>query len=184
MLGALILGIIVAAGIAYAGIVVIYPITGSVSEENPPVVFEEGSNSGSPGLNGGTVEVSIGDNGASAVLSLQATYQTTYVVNILKIANNDASNTYYVKVAVVSPIAADEVSEAKMLIDIDGDGTVDTSLDLTSTVSPVTFTLPAGSTATVSFKFVIAEDQSFTGTLNFELSLYYSPETPIPAPPS
>ncbi len=167
--------------IVFAGLAVIYPVTGTVSEVKPPVVFVLGSNANAAGLWGTPLTVTLGTNQTSASLSLQATYGETYVKDILLINNTDTVNSYYVQLYVTSPLNSTKFTGADMLIDLNNDGVPDIVVNLLNTsISPV-FLIPAASNVTVSFNFTIPEGVPLdTAPAAFQVSLHYSAENPPP----
>ena len=183
---ALLAAIVMLAGVvSYAGFVVVYQITGNVSETQPLVYFTAGTNNNTIGLDGNKMQAIIGSNGTSATVNFSVTYGDTYIVDLLNITNN-ASTTYYAKLCVATPVTSSTgvVSSAEALV-VDSTGSVLGTLDLlTSGNCTGTFAIPAGSNVTVDFHFTLSEGtQLDTSPLNFTITLQYSNENPVPATP-
>ena len=173
-----------AAVTAYAGVLVVYPVNVQVSEVAPPIHFAEGANAGAAGLGGGTITVTLGANQTSATVSFQVTYQDTYIIDPLRIVNDDTANAYYAKLCVATPLASATgvVTTAEAIVS-DGTATLAT-VDLTTTGCSTEFTIPAGATLYVHFHTTLQEGtQLDTGTLTAQLTLQWSPESPVPSQP-
>ncbi len=170
---------VLVATMAYASIVVIYPLNVSVSEVAPPVKFQAGSNANQTGL-GGTMTVIIGKNQTSATVSFQVTYQTNYIHDLLEIVNT-AGNDYYVAIRVDTPLASSTgvVSSAQLILDLGNDNTTDGTLDLTTTNETSTeIQLPAGQVIALHFQVTLTEGTKLdSAPLTVQLSLLYSPQS-------
>jgi len=101
--------------IVNASVFVYYPITLTISPQNPPVVFLEGSNAGGNDLWGNTITVNTGD-GTSLTIEVHPTLQKNYYYNITEIKNNDSLHAYYIKFRVTEPITDSRVDEAYLII--------------------------------------------------------------------
>lgn len=169
---------VLVATMAYASIVVIYPLNISVSEVQAPVVFQGGANANQTGL-GGTMTVLIGGNQTSASVSFQVTYQTNYIHDLLRVVNNGGTP-YYVAIRVDTPLSSTTgvVALAQLLLDIGNDGTTDETVDLTTTGTSTELTLPAGGVMALHFRVVLTEGARLdTAPLTVGLSLLYSPQS-------
>jgi len=168
--------------IVNASVFVYYPINLTISPQQPPVVFESGSNAGQRDLWGGIITVNIGDEGTSLSIKVHPTLQRNYYYDIVKIKNND-NNVYYLKFRVISPIADDRVSAAYLII-ADGDYSEKINLKQGTLQPDGWFTLSADSKLRVDLYLVLTgyADSSIT----VEVDLIYSTtttETP-PMPPT
>ncbi len=169
---------VLVATMAYASIVVIYPLNVSVSEVAPPVKFQAGSNANQTGL-GGTMTVIIGKNQTSATVSFQVTYQTNYIHDLLEVVNT-AGNDYYVAIRVDSPLASSTgaVASAQLILDVGNDATADATVDLTTTGTSTEITLPAGQVIALHFQVTLTEGTKLdSAPLTVQLSLLYSPQS-------
>lgn len=101
--------------IVNASIFVYYPITLTISPQEPPVIFEKGSNANAKDLWGKTILVNIGDDNTKLTITVHPTLQRNYYYDIAKIHNKD-SNTYFVKFRVISPINDERVTSAYLII--------------------------------------------------------------------
>ncbi len=101
--------------IVNASVFVYYPITLTISPQNPPVVFSSGSNANGRDLWDKTITVSISD-GTSLTIEVHPTLQRNYYYDIAKIKNNDDSNAYYIKFRVTTPITDSRVDKAYLII--------------------------------------------------------------------
>ena len=106
--------------IVNASVFVYYPITLTISPQQPPVIFQKGDNADKPDLWGNTISVIIGDEGTSLSISIHPTLQRNYYYNISMIVNQDSSNAYYIKFRVTSPITDSRVSVAYLVLNNDG----------------------------------------------------------------
>ena len=168
--------------IVNASVFVYYPINLTISPQEPPVVFVQGSNTNGTDLRGNTITVVIGAYNTSLSIEVHPTLQRNYYYNISNINNNDNSNAYYIKFRVISPITDNRVSAAYLIIN----GDYSNKIDLKQTgLQPSTwFTLGAGSKLRVDLYLVLTgyADSSIT----VEVDLIYSTtttETP-PMPPT
>ena len=114
--------------IVNASVFVYYPITLTISPQNPPVVFSTGSNSNKRDLWDKTITVSIDDD-TRLTIEVHPTLQRNYYYDIAKIKNNDDLNTYYIKFRVTKSINDDRVNEAYLIINGDYNNKI---IDLTS----------------------------------------------------
>jgi len=110
--------------IVNASVFVYYPINLTISPQNPPVEFLEGSNSNGRDLWDKTITVSTSD-GTSLTIKVHPTLQRNYYYDIARIINNDDSNTYYIKFRVTTPITDDRVDEAYLIINGDYNNKID-----------------------------------------------------------
>jgi hypothetical protein len=110
--------------IVNASVFVYYPITLTISPQNPPVVFSSGSNSNGRDLWDKTITVSTSD-GTSLTIEVHPTLQRNYYYDIAKIKNNDGSNTYYIKFRVTEPITDSRVDKAYLIINGDYNNKID-----------------------------------------------------------
>jgi hypothetical protein len=113
--------------IVNASVFVYYPITLTISPQNPPVVFSTGSNSNKRDLWDKTITVSIDDD-TRLTIKVHPTLQRNYYYDIAKIENKD-TNTYYIKFRVTNPIPITDgrVNEAYLIIN--GDYKIDLKND-------------------------------------------------------
>jgi hypothetical protein len=109
--------------IVNASVFVYYPITLTISPQNPPVVFSSGSNSNKRDLWDKTITVSIDDD-TRLTIEVHPTLQRNYYYDIAKIENKD-TNTYYIKFRVTNPITDDRVDEAYLIINGDYNNKID-----------------------------------------------------------
>ncbi len=169
---------VLVATMAYASIVVIYPLNVSVSEVAPPVKFQAGSNANQTGL-GGTMTVIIGKNQASATVSFQVTYQTNYIHDLLEVVNT-AENDYYVAIRVDTPLVSNTgvVSSAQLILDRGNDNIADDKLDLTTNGTSTEIQLLAGQVIALHFNVTLTEGRMLdSAPLTVQLSLLYSPQS-------
>ncbi len=169
---------ILVASMAYASIVVIYPLNVTVQEVAPPVKFQAGSNANQTGL-GGTMTVIIGKNQASATVSFQVTYQTNYIHDLLEVVNT-AENDYYVAIRVDTPLVSNTgvVSSAQLILDRGNDNIADDKLDLTTNGTSTEIQLLAGQVIALHFNVTLTEGRMLdSAPLTVQLSLLYSPQS-------
>ncbi len=167
--------------IVNASVFTYYPLGINLVPVSPPVIFKEGSNAGQHDLYYGhygyKIDVTIGENGASATIKLHPTYQTTYYHDVLKITNQD-DGAYYVWVYVEE--AMEELpggSEAYLIIG-------DQYFDLLSTgLSDEYVTLNSGGSLRVDLKFFIPEGSTLPGSSSAAIKLIYSPQN-VEKPPT
>ena len=174
--------LLVAVPLAYAGVIVSYPISGTVNYVAPTIVFEGGTNANQTGLGGNTISVTIGQNKTSATFSIHITYQTVEYHDILVIRNTDAANAYWVGFSATTNLPA-AVYNATLLI-TDDTGSKIASYDLlTGGWSGWLFQLPANTTYHVNLIFKMSEGQRLPATpADISLKLYWSnsnTETPF-----
>ena len=174
--------LLVAVPLAYAGVIVSYPINGTVNYVSPTIVFAGGSNANQTGLGGNTISVVIGPNNASATFSIHITYQTVEYHDILVIKNTDTLNAYWVGFSSTNDLPA-QVYNATLLI-TDDTGTKVASYDLLAGGwSGWLFQLPAGARYHVKLIFKMSEGQPLpTTAASISLKLYWSnsnAETPF-----
>jgi len=168
--------------IVNASVFVYYPINLTIRPQEPPVVFESGSNAGQRDLWGGIITVNIGDGGTSLSIEVHPTLQRNYYYDIVKIKNNDDNNAYYLKFRVITPISDERVSAAYLIIGGDYSKKIDLMQD---TLQPDEwFTLSAGSELRVDLYLVLT---GYTGgDITVKVDLIYSTtntETNTEVPP-
>ncbi|MFN3267718.1 MAG: hypothetical protein ACK416_00495, partial [Zestosphaera sp.] len=131
-------------GIVNATVFVYYPINITVSPQEPPVIFQGGSNANKTDLWGEDIEVTIEDYGTKLTITVHPTMQKNYYYDIVKVANNDQNNAYYIKFRVLTPINDPRISKAYLII---GNQKIDL---MSSDLQPNNWiTLSAGSTLRV-----------------------------------
>ncbi len=167
----LLMALSVAASIAFAGVFVYYPVSVSVSQAAPPVVFDTGSNANKQDLDG-TIDVSISENYTKVNIQLHPTYQKTYYQDILHI-NNTGSSTYYVSIRVTHPAYnLPAGSTAYMYVN----GTqVNLMVENTTSIGQIN----PGQILQVDFEFNIPGGNHLV-TDSIEIQLIYSPESTPP----
>ncbi len=174
--------LLVAVPLAYAGVIVSYPISGTVNYVTPTIVFDGGSNANQTGLGGNTISVNIGQNSTSATFSIHITYQTVEYHDILVIKNLDTVNAYWIGFSATTTLPA-EVYNATLLITDDTGAKVASYNLLTGGWSGWLFQLPAGTTYHVNLIFKMSEGQKLPITpAEIVLKLYWSnsnTETPF-----
>lgn len=177
--------LIVAVPLAYAGVVVAYPVTGNVGYAKPDIKLQPGSNAGLPGLGGSTIDVTVGPNGTSASFSVTITYSITEYHDILQINNTNSRQAFYIGFNAVTNLPA-QVSRADLII-TDGAGNIIATYDLLAGGwSGWLFQIPADTVYHINIVFEMAEGQKLpttTGTIT--LYLYWSnsnTETPLTTP--
>ncbi|MEO3994042.1 MAG: hypothetical protein QN229_07050 [Desulfurococcaceae archaeon TW002] len=99
-----------------ASIFVYYPIILTISPQEPPVIFMEGSNAGKKDLWGNIITVEIEDEGTKLAITVHPTLQKNYYYDIVKVKNKDTDNPYYIKFRVLEPINDDRISKAYLII--------------------------------------------------------------------
>jgi len=154
----------------------------------PKVIFAPGSNAGQTDINGGTIGVTVGTNGANLTLTLHPTYETTYYKNITIIENTDTATSYNVNITVSQALSLPAGSKAYLIIynkgatrsltgwpiPLPATGTYVAMVDLTQTGTTSIGTLSAGGVWEVDLLVYIPEGTTPT-TTTAELYLSASP---------
>lgn len=180
-----ILLLIAAVPLAYAGVVVAYPITGNVGYTAPDIKLQPGSNAGQPGLGGNTIAVTVGPNFTSAQFNITITYSITEYHDILVINNTNPTQAFYIGFNAVTNLPA-QVSNATMVITDDAGNIIATYDLLAGGWSGWLFQIPNATTYHINLIFKMAEGQPLPltpGTIT--LYLYWSnsnTETPMTTP--
>ncbi|MEM0348334.1 MAG: hypothetical protein QXL83_07290 [Zestosphaera sp.] len=102
--------------IVNASVFVYYPVTLKISPQQPPVVFQEGTNTNTTDLWGKTITVNIGNEGTSLKITVHPTLQRNYYYNLTEIVSRDSSNTYHIKFRVTKAINDVRVNTAYLII--------------------------------------------------------------------
>jgi hypothetical protein len=168
--------------IVNASVFVYYPITLTISPQNPPVVFSSGSNAGGNDLWGNTITVNTGD-GTSLTIEVHPTLQRNYYYDIAKIKNNDDSNTYYIKFRVTEPITDSRVDKAYLIINNTNTQHI---IDLMSSgVQPDNNWIELSSSSEFRVDLYIVLNSVESGDITAEVDLIISTttESPPPTPP-
>ena len=175
--------------VGYAGVLVVYNISGSVQPVEAPWVFWEGTNANQPDLSGETIQVSLSNKNTSATITVHPTYADTYYIDVLRIKDNGTDTIpYYAKLKVETPIDDPNIVEAKLyLVDYDGTSynyvtlsSSGTALDLKTTSESNEFTLQDGHEYIVVLKFKVSPSATGTVSYSFTVQLLYSPESGMP----
>jgi len=168
---ALAAALIAAVAVANAAVFVYYPANVKVVPQQPPIVFDEGTNANQADLLGNTIEVSIAQNKTEVNITVHPTLQYTYYYNIL-VVNNTDSNAYYVNFYVNFTNFTASFQEAYLVINgqkyliQNGQFVLSTPL-----------TLNANEYINVSLLFYAPDSQQFQGNVVIDLQLVYSPTT-------
>jgi len=167
--------------IVNASVFVYYPINLTISPQNPPVVFLEGSNAGGNDLRGNTITVITSNSGTSLTIKVHPTLQKNYYYDIAKIKNNDDPHTYYIKFRVTNPIPITDgrVNEAYLIIN--GDYKIDLKND---GVQPSGWiVLSSSSEFRVDLYIVLNSDGSGDITAGVDLIISTTEESATPPTP-
>ncbi len=175
---------------AYAHVMSYYPVNVTLVPSAPKVIFAPGSNAGQTDINGDTIGVTVGPNGANLTLTLHPTYETTYYENITIIENTDTTTSYNVNITVSQALSLPAGSKAYLIIydkgaarsltgwpiPLPANGTYVAMIDLTqTTTTPINIgTLSAGGVWEVDLLVYIPEGTTPT-TTTAELYLVASP---------
>ncbi|MEM1678433.1 MAG: hypothetical protein QXU96_08755 [Ignisphaera sp.] len=93
------IAVLLVTSIAFASVFAYYPLTITVSPQEPGVRFGAGSNAGQPDIGtGNTISTTIGQSGTSVSITIHPTYQENYYKNVTVITNSDdnAMNVYLI----------------------------------------------------------------------------------------
>uniref|UniRef100_A0A7J3JRG9 DUF1102 domain-containing protein n=2 Tax=Ignisphaera aggregans TaxID=334771 RepID=A0A7J3JRG9_9CREN len=93
------IAVLLVTSIAFASVFAYYPLTITVSPQEPGVRFGAGSNVGQPDIGtGNTISTTIGQSGTSVSITIHPTYQENYYKNVTVITNSDdnAMNVYLI----------------------------------------------------------------------------------------
>ncbi len=174
--------LLVAVPLAYAGVIVSYPINGTVNYVTPTIVFAGGSNANQTGLGGNTISVTIGANNTSATFSIHITYQTVEYHDILVIKNTDTVNAYWIGFSSTNTLPA-QVYNATLIITDDSGAKIASYNLLTGGWSGWLFQIPGNTTYHINLIFKMSEGQKLpTTAASISLKLYWSnsnTETPF-----
>ncbi len=184
-LGRLAILALLAAGIAVANasVFVFLPVQVSVNPTQPPVIFVSGSNAGQPDLSG-TIDVSVGANASSLVLTVHPTYQTTYYYNISLVKNNSTTTTYYIKFNVQTPLSLPSGSQAYLVVAAPNGSIYKIDLIAGGVQPNGWIALSAGDTLRLDLEFIIPEGVQLPSSASAQVGLVYSSvqESTIPTP--
>jgi len=164
--------LIAAVVVANAAVFVYYPANVQIVPQEPPIVFEYGSNANQADLRGNTIEVSIAQNKTAVNITLHPTLQYTYYYDILVVDNVDTANAYYVNFYVVNTNYTASFQEAYLVIN----GTK-YLIQNGQFVLPTPLTLNAGANVSIGLLFYAPDSQQFQGNVTIDLQLVYSPTT-------
>ncbi|MGC8577958.1 MAG: hypothetical protein ACP5M7_08230 [Thermoproteota archaeon] len=143
-----------ALAVVNASVFTYYPINITLAPQQPPLIFQPGSNTGKPDLYGTTITATLGDASTSLTLTVHPTYQTTYYKDIAEVKNQDPSKSYYVAIRVNTPFTGP--TEAKLLV-FSGSTNV-AAVDLLSTGTTAWLgPIPANGVWSIDLKVVIPE---------------------------
>jgi hypothetical protein len=167
-----------------ASVFAYYPLSITVSPTTPPVTFAAGSNAGNDDLvSGNTITVSLGDNYASASVTVHPTYQRTYYKDVLRITNSD-SKAYNVHIKVETAITTFPLgSTIQLKIYASGAsraGTPIATVDLISTGTVSIGSLSSGGTWEVDVEVIIPEGSPLPSPATANLQLIYTPSSETP----
>lgn len=178
---------VLATMIVLASVFVYYPFNITAQPQSPGVIFEGGSNAGQPDIGNNQITVTLGDNKASASVTIHPTYQYNYYKDVVRVTNNDndAMNVYLIFSSVSNTLPTGSV--VKMFV-YDGATRV-RELDITNPSTGTAISigqLASSRTWQIDFYVEIPEGESITGKqYSATARLVYTPssETP-PATPS
>ncbi len=168
--------------LAYAGVLVRYPMTGRAVWVKPDVIFQAGTNANQPGLRGITLTTSITDNSTNVTFTLTLTYQHVEVRDLFRIANVNNTTTYYIGFyydPVANPLPSN-VTRADLVL-VDATGAPVAVYDLLTGGWSGWIQLPANTAYEVWFIFETQGDTKLPAEVTIPIQLWWSPsntETP------
>ncbi len=175
------LALAVAASVVFASVFVYYSLGIVLQPVAPPVVFVPGDNAGQQDLQGNTIEVNIGPNQTTALITLHPTYMFNYYKEILNISNVDAANTSY---NVYLQVVNTNVTAANMTVTllINDTYAIDISNPGTYDLSAQAGALAPGRTWSLSLLILIPEGTVgiTNNTYAIEAYLVYTPSNEAP----
>ena len=161
------------AGVAAASTIVGMPVSFAAAPEAPQVILQAGNNANQVQFNGQTLAVTIGANGTSASVSFVYTYQRNYIVDFLRIVNQQPAGgeTYWVGFK-VTPLTNPNIVQAYLRIRV---GANTYTVDLLTASNAYVFQLAPGQVAYVDLFVDAGEGWSQTGVSDsFSIEVYYS----------
>ncbi len=159
-----------------ASLFVYYPVVATIQPQAPPVVLEGGTNANGTDLAGNTIEVYLGENRTSAMLTLHPTYQRNLYYDILRVTNTDTANTYYAILRLDAFDLGGLAGDVKIYV-YDSNGNWLATIDSTVNSSTGWRTLNAGSSVSISVEIDLPEGQNINGaTGTMALTVIYSPQ--------
>ena len=168
--------------LAYAGVLVRYPMTGKAVWVKPDIVFQAGSNANQTGLYGVTLDTYITDNSTNVTFTLTLTYQHVEVRDLFRISNVNNTVTYYIGFyydPTANPLPSSVTTAQLVLVDANGNPVV--VYDLLTGGWSGWIQLPASTTYEVWFIFETQGDTKLPTQVTIPIQLWWSPsntETP------
>lgn len=165
-----------------ASVFVYYPLSITLSPTAPDVKLVEGSNAGQADLGGSTITVTI-TGSTKASITIHPTNERTYYKNVTVIVNT-GSATYYGWIKVNTPISANGITAAKLIIK-DTSGATVATVDLKSTTLQGGFSIPASGKLFIDIEVQIdstIDPTTITSGNVASIDLVYSPQS-VETPP-
>ena len=171
--------------IVLASVFVYNPVTGTLTPQKPPVIFDLGSNAGQTDLGGQTITVTLGPSSTSATVTIHPTYEKNYYKNVTLIKNQDAATAYNIWIKVTDPLSDPKILSAQAIIR-DSTGPIAT-VDLTTTGTPISVgNLAASGKYTIDLVVTIDHTGGAPGTApsltdnQFTFEVIYTPSAETP----
>jgi len=179
----IVLAIISVVTIVNAAVFVFYDMSISAYGQVAPIIFELGNNANGADLRGTTISVELDSTQTSATITIHPTWRTNFYKDILRITNQDDSNTYYIKFNVITAFSNSKITAAYLYVrSLDGLTTYAT-IDLLSTTLQPDSWVPIDSSTTYRVDLEIVytpgpdDDYSERAPEDFAtLQLVYSPQ--------
>ncbi|RLG85348.1 MAG: hypothetical protein DRO39_05815, partial [Thermoprotei archaeon] len=155
----------------------------TLSPTAPDVRLVEGSNAGQADLGGSTITVTI-TGSTKASITIHPTNERTYYKNVTVIVNT-GSATYYGWIKVNTPISANGITAAKLIIKDTSGATVATVDLMSTTLQGGGFSIPAGGKLFIDIEVQIdstIDPTTITSGNVASIDLVYSPQS-VETPP-
>lgn len=168
--------------LAYAGVLVRYPMQGTAVWVAPDIIFEPGSNANATGLRGLTLTTLITDNSTNVTFTLTLTYQHVEIRDVFRITNVNNTTSYYIGFyydPTTYPLPTNVVTALLVLTDLNDN--VVAIYDLKAGGWSGWIQLPASTSYEVWFIFETDGDTKLPTDVTLPIQLWWSPsntETP------